>query len=110
MRDQHIRTIGLQCDQYPTATFVLSEPLSLPAGALGGRVLDTSVTGVFNIHGTSRKETVPLQMTPSNATIQAVGSLTFPWSTFNMAAPSVDGFVNVSGEATMEFDFRLQRV
>ncbi len=109
MRDQHIRTIGLQSDQYPTATFVLSEPFSLPASALSGRVFDTSVTGVFNIHGTSRRETVPLQMTLSDTTIEAVGSLTFPWSTFNMTAPSVDGFVNVSGKATMEFDLRLGR-
>lgn len=67
------------------------------------------MTGVSNIHGTSRKESAPLQMTPSNVTIQAVGSLTFSWSAFNMTAPSVDGFVNVPGETTMEFDFRLQR-
>jgi YceI-like domain len=109
MRDQHIGTIGLRSDEYPTATFVLSEPLSLPASALSGRVVDAAVRGVFNIHGTARTETVPLQMSFSNTTIQAAGSLTFPWSTFNMTAPSVAGFVNVSDKATMEFDLRLQR-
>jgi hypothetical protein len=41
--------------------------------------------------------------------IQAVGSLTFPWSEFNMTAPSVGGFVNVTDRATMEFDLHLQR-
>ena len=109
MRDQHIRAIGLQSDEYPTATFVLSDPLSLPSSALSGRVVDVRVTGVFNIHGTARTETVPLQTALSNTTIHAVGSLTFPWSTFNMTAPSVAGFVSVSGKATMEFDLRLQR-
>jgi len=109
MRDEHIQTIGLQSATYPTATFVLSKPLRLPAGALDGRALSTSVTGVFKIHGTSRKETVPLQLALSSTAIQAVGSLTFPWSAFNMTAPSVAGFVNVAGEATMEFDLRLQR-
>jgi len=109
VRDQHIRTIGLQSGEYPTATFVLSDPLVLSSGALSGRVVDVPVTGVFNIHGTSRRETVPLQMSLSNTTIEAVGSLTFPWSAFNMTAPSVGGFVNVSGTATMEFDLRLER-
>jgi len=37
-----------------------------------------------------------------------VGSLTFPWSEFNMTAPSVGGFVTVTGHATMEFDLHLQ--
>ncbi len=109
MRDQHIRTIGLQSDLYPNATFVLSDPLTLPASALSGHVVDASVTGVFNIHGTARRETVPLQIQLSGEMIQATGSLTFPWSRFNMTAPSVGGFVNVSGKATMEFDLRLRR-
>ena len=109
MRDQHIRTIGIQSATYPTATFVLSTPLTLPASAVSGNVVHTSVTGVFNIHGTSRRETVPLEMRLSNSEIQAVGSLTFPWSEFNMTAPSVGGFVSVTNHATMEFNLRLKR-
>jgi hypothetical protein len=72
-------------------------------------VVHTSVTGVFNIHGTSRRETVPLEMRSSSSEIDAVGSLTFPWSEFNMTAPSVGGFVSVTNHATMEFDLRLKR-
>ena len=109
MRDQHIRTIGIQSATYPTATFVLSTPLTLPTSAVNGDVVHTSVAGVFNIHGTSRRETVPLEMRLSNSEIQAVGSLTFPWSEFNMTAPSVGGFVSVTNHATMEFDLRLKR-
>jgi len=109
MRDQHIQTIGIQSATYPTATFVLSSPLTLPASALSGDVVHTSVTGVFNIHGTSKHETVPLEIRLSNSEIQAVGSLTFPWSEFNMTAPSVGGFVTVTNHATMEFDLRLMR-
>ncbi len=109
MRDQRIHTIGLDSDKYPTATFVLSTPMTLPTSALTGHVVRALATGVFNIHGTSKRETVPLQMSLSNNTIEAVGSLTFPWSEFNMTAPSVGGFVNVTDKATMEFDLHLQR-
>jgi polyisoprenoid-binding protein YceI len=93
MRDQHIRTIGLQSDTYPTATFRLTAPVVLPASALDGRIVRSSVTGVFNIHGTSRTERLPMQLRLSRSTLEAAGSLTFPWSRFNMTAPSVGGFV-----------------
>jgi hypothetical protein len=108
-RDEHIQTIGLQSATYPKATFTLSSPVRLPASALSGRAVHASATGVFDIHGTSRRLSVPLQMRVTNSTIEAVGSLTFPWSEFNMTAPSIGGFVNVSGAATMEFDLHLRR-
>ena len=109
LRDEHIRTIGLQSATYPKATFVLSTPLTLPASALSGRVVDVSVTGVVTIHGTAKRLAIPLQIRLSSSRIQAVGSLTFPWGEFNMTAPSVGGFVNVTDMATMEFDLNLLR-
>jgi polyisoprenoid-binding protein YceI len=110
MRDQHIQTIGIQSATYPKATFVLSRPVTLPASALDGQTIHTSVTGVVTIHGTAKRLSIPLQMRLSRSKIQAVGSLTFPWGLFNMSAPSVGGFVNVSSKATMEFELALARV
>jgi polyisoprenoid-binding protein YceI len=109
MRDEKIHQIGLESDRYPTATFALSSPIPLPASALSGTVVHVSATGVFNIHGVSKRETFPLEMTVSAGTLAAAGSLTFPWSEFGMTAPSLGGFVNVTGKATMEFDLRLAR-
>jgi polyisoprenoid-binding protein YceI len=109
LRDEHIRTIGIQSATYPKASFVLSTPLTLPASALRGGVVDVSVTGVVTIHGTARRLTIPVQMRLGSSRIQAVGSLTFPWGEFDMTAPSVGGFVNVTDMATMEFDLDLKR-
>jgi polyisoprenoid-binding protein YceI len=109
MRDQHIQTLGIQSATYPTATFKLSSPVALPASALSGKDVTVSVTGVFDIHGTARTETLPVAVRLSDSTVEAVGSLTFPWSEFGMTAPSVDGFVSVTDKATMEFDLDLQR-
>jgi hypothetical protein len=99
----------LESDRYPTATFALSTPLTLPASALGGQVAHVSATGVLNIHGRSRRETIPLELTLSGSTLQAAGSLRFPWSDVGMSAPSIGGFVTVTDKAAMEFDLRLQR-
>lgn len=109
MRDERIHSIGLESDRYPTATFVLSSPVAVSVSALSGRVAHVSASGTFDIHGTSRQETLPLEMSLSGSTLQAAGALTFPWSAFNMTAPSVGGFVNVTERATMEFDLRLTR-
>ena len=109
MRDEKIHEIGLESSRYPTATFVLSGPITLPASATNGGVGRTSATGIFDIHGTSKQETLPVELSVSGSTLRAAGALTFPWSEFGMSAPSVGGFVTVTGKATMEFDLRLQR-
>jgi polyisoprenoid-binding protein YceI len=109
MRDEKIHEIGLESNRYPTATFVLSTPVTLAKRTVTGRVARVSVTGVFNIHGTSKRETLPVEITLAGSTLDAAGSFTFPWSEFGMTAPSVGGFVNVTGKATMEFELRLQR-
>jgi polyisoprenoid-binding protein YceI len=109
VRDEKIHEIGLESNRYPTATFAISTPATVSASALKGTVAHVSVTGTFNIHGTPRKETIPVEMSLSGSTFEAAGSLTFPWSEFGMTAPSIGGFVNVTEKATMEFDLRLQR-
>ncbi len=109
MRDQRIHEIGLESSRYPSATFALSAPLTVSVSALKGKVAHVSVSGTFTIHGTSKKETLPVEMSLSRSTLQAVGSLTFPWSEFGMSAPSIGGFVNVTEHATMEFDLNLTR-
>jgi polyisoprenoid-binding protein YceI len=109
MRDERIRTIGLQSDTYPTATFRLTSPITLPADAQGISAASVSATGVLTIHGTSKTVTIPLELRLTGSAIEAVGSLTFPWSEFGMTAPSVGGFVNVTNKATMEFDLHLKR-
>ena len=104
-----LHEIGLESSRYPTTTFVLSAPVTLTATALAGHVVHVSATGVFDIHGTSKRETFPVELSLAGSTLQVVGSLTFPWSEFGMTAPSVGGFVNVTDKPTMEFDLRLQR-
>jgi polyisoprenoid-binding protein YceI len=108
MRDEKIHEIGLESDRYPTATFVLSSPVTIARSAVSGHVARSTVTGVFTIHGTSKSETLPVEFTLSGTTLEAAGSITFPWSEFGMSAPSIGGFVNVTEKATMEFDLRLQ--
>jgi polyisoprenoid-binding protein YceI len=107
MRDERIHEIGLESSRYPNATFVLTRAIAVPASAIKGNVARVPLTGIFNIHGVAKQETLPAEVSLSGATFEAVGSLTFPWSEFGMTAPSVGGFVDVTETATMEFDIHL---
>jgi polyisoprenoid-binding protein YceI len=107
MRDEKIRQIGLESERYPTAVFALSSPLRLSRKAIEGRVAHVRATGTFEIHGVTKPETLPLELSLAGSTFEAAGSLTFPWGEFAMTAPSIGGFVNVTQSATLEFDLRL---
>jgi polyisoprenoid-binding protein YceI len=107
MRDNRIHSIGLESDRFPTATFVLTAPLTLPASATSGTAVHVSATGKLTIHGVTKTETIPLDARISGSQIEVVGSITFGWGDFGMQAPSIGGFVSVTDSATMEFDLKL---
>ena len=109
MRDRRIHQMGLESDRYPTATFKLTNPIVLPATATTGQTVHVSATGDLTIHGTTTSVTIPMDAQLSGSQIQVVGSLTFPFSEFNMVPPSIGGFVNVQDNATMEFSLLLQK-
>jgi polyisoprenoid-binding protein YceI len=109
LRDEKLHSVGIESDTYPTATFVLRRPIDLPRTSPAGSAFHASATGALSLHGVTRRETIPLSMRLSGAQLEAVGSITFPWSDFEMTAPSIAGFVNVTARATMEFDLRLAR-
>src|SRR6266851_1836653 len=109
MRDRRIHQMGLESDRYPTATFKLTNPIVLPATAATGQTVHVSATGDLTIHGTTKSVTIPMDAQLTGSQIQVVGSLTFPFSEFNMVPPSIGGFVSVQDNATMEFSLLLQK-
>lgn len=109
MRDQRVHTLGLQTDAYPTASFQLAQPISLPASATAGQVVKVTATGPLTMHGVTRTESIPLSLRLSGSTFEVVGSISFPWSEFGMSAPDFGDFVTVDNTATMELDLKLVR-
>ena len=106
-RDQRIHSQGLESDRYPTATFTLTSPITLPADAASGQTIHVSATGDLTIHGVTRSVTIPIDARLNGAKIELVGSITFPFSDFGMTPPSIGGFVSVQPSATMEFQLVL---
>lgn len=109
MRDQRIHQMGLESNRYPTATFKLTSPIVLPVAATTGQTVHVSATGDLMIHGVTKNVTIPMDARLTGTQIEVVGSITFPFSDFNMVPPSIGGFVTVENNATMEFDLKFQK-
>ena len=101
-RDNRIRTIGLESDLFPTATFVLADAIDVPAEALTGATVTVTLTGDLTIHGVTKRVSIPGEARLNDDRIEIVGSLTFPFSDFGMTPPNVGGFVQVEDDATLE--------
>lgn len=109
MRDNRIRSMGLESSRYPTASFASASPITVPAGSATGAAVNTQVTGDLTIHGVTRRVTIPVQAQINGGRIEVVGSLSFPFSDFGMTAPSIGGFVSVENTATLEFQLFFDR-
>lgn len=108
-RDNRIRTMGLESDQFPTGSFVLTETIDVPADALTGSTVDVTLIGDLTIHGVTRSVSIPAQARLNGDRIEVVGALTFPFSDFGMTPPDVAGFVQVEDNATLEVLLSLVR-
>lgn len=103
-RDNRLRTEGLQTDSFPTATFVLTQPIEVPAAAVTGTVSDLSLVGDLTLHGVTQAVSIPAQAQLVDGTIQVQGSITFPLADYDIVAPNIGGFIiSIADEGTLEF-------
>jgi polyisoprenoid-binding protein YceI len=103
-RDNRLRNEGLETDSFPTATFVLTAPVEVPAAALTGTASDVTPTGDLTVHGVTKSVQIPAQAQLVDGTIQVAGSITFPLSDYGIVAPNIGGFiVSIADDGTLEF-------
>ena len=103
-RDNRLRSEGLQTDQYPTATFKLTQPVAIPSAALAGTASDITLVGDLTLHGVTKSVSIPAQAQLVDGQIQVAGSITFPLSDYSITAPNIGGFiVSIADQGTLEF-------
>jgi polyisoprenoid-binding protein YceI len=103
-RDNRLRSEGLQTDQFPTATFTLTQPVEVPAAALAGTATDVTLVGDLNLHGVTTSVEIPAQAKLADGTVQVLGSVTFALSDFGIEAPNVGGFIiSIADQGALEF-------
>lgn len=108
-RDNKMRTIGLETDEFPQATFAAAGPIEIPADAVDGKAVTVQAEGDMTMHGVTKKVTIPLQVQRNGSQVQIVGNYEFSWSDFGMTAPSLPPFVSVTGNPKLEFALKLSK-
>ena len=69
-RDNRLRNEGLQTDQFPTATFTITQPVHASAAALSGTPTDLTLIGDLTLHGVTKSVEIPAQAQLTDGRIQ----------------------------------------
>ncbi len=109
MRDNRLRTQGIETNTYTTSTFTLTQPVALPAAVTSGTAVDVKLHGDLTLHGVTKTVDIPAKAQLNGSLIQVVGSLTFPFSDFGIVAPNIGGFVAVQDNGALEFLVNLTK-
>ena len=108
-RDGQLSSRGLETDTFPTATFALTEPISLPDGAGENGPVTVQATGDLTIHGVTREVTIDLEAEVIDGAAAVVGQAPVKLTDFEIEAPTGFRVLSINDEATFEFQLFFTR-
>ncbi len=108
-RDDKVQS-ALGTGEFPTATFVLTEPIELGASAASGEAVTVQATGELTIHGVTTPVTIPLDAQVVGDNIVVVGSLDIVFADYGVSVPSAPVVVSAEDHGVVELQLFLTRV
>jgi polyisoprenoid-binding protein YceI len=109
MRDNRIKTLGLESEQFPESKFVLNEPIDFETVPEPGETVRARAVGDFTLHGVTKRVTIPVEARWDGRDVQVVGHLPVVFADYDMDAPNIAGFVSVKDEGEMEFQIFFRK-
>ena len=107
-RDRQVNTRILDTATYPTATFVLKEPITLTPEVLAGSELTVNTTGTLTLRGVTKDIAVTLIARLVDDVIEVNGSIELVFADWSIPDPSIPGIV-VKDRGQLEFLIRFAR-
>lgn len=89
--------------KYPTGIFTLTRPISLVPVPAAGAIRHYTASGSLTLHGTTRTVTFPVQAELVNGRIEVTGQIPIQFADYNIANPSLAGFVTTQTHGILEF-------
>jgi polyisoprenoid-binding protein YceI len=102
-RDGQFQQRIMDTASYPTATFVLAQPVGLPSVPADGATLDAKARGRLTLHGTAREVTVAVTARRSGDRFQVSGQIPITFADWNIPNPSFGGLVTTEDQGQIEF-------
>ena len=87
---------------YPTATFVLTDPIALGGIPAAGTIKQYPATGNLTLHGVTKPVTFTVSTERVGSRIDVLAEIPILFSNWNIANPSIGGFVTTHNSGTLE--------
>lgn len=102
-RDNALETRGIETEQFPTATFAITQPIAVE---LGDEPFQTDATGDLTLHGVTQEVTMSLEGQLLDSGIEVVGSTDIAMADYDIEPISL-GFVTTSDTGVVELKLLL---
>ncbi|MDH3300564.1 MAG: YceI family protein [Acidimicrobiia bacterium] len=100
---------ALDTNNFPTATFVLTEPIDLGSDPASGEPVSATAVGDLTIHGVTNPVEVAIDAQLVGDTIAVVGSTDVVFADYGVNAPSARVVVSLDDFGIIEFQLFLTR-
>jgi polyisoprenoid-binding protein YceI len=101
-RDNQFRGRIMAADEYPTATFTLTDAIDLGTEAVEGATVAVDIVGDLTMRGVTRQVTASVEARLDEGRIGIVGSIPVVFTDFGIVDPSLPGIV-VEPDGLVEF-------
>jgi polyisoprenoid-binding protein YceI len=101
-RDNQFKGRIMSADEFPTATFTLTEPIELGVEAADGAAVTTNATGELTLRGTTQPVTFEVTAKMENGLIGVQGSIPVVFADYGIANPSTGG-ITTEDNGLVEF-------
>jgi polyisoprenoid-binding protein YceI len=103
LRDGQFNGRIMETDAFPTATFVLTEPIVLDElPAVGGDAVTATATGDLTLHGVTNSVTFEVTVQAGDGIVGVLGSIPIAFADYGIADPS-GGPAQVGDDGELEF-------
>ena len=103
-RDSQFRGRIMDTATYPTATFTLTSPITLPDEATSGTEFTVNATGDLSLRGTTKSVTFPLEAQLTNGAVRVAGTINVVFADWSIPNP---GFGGITTEDNGDLEFLL---
>jgi polyisoprenoid-binding protein YceI len=107
-RDRQVNTRILDTVNFPTAKFVLKEPIALTPEALAGSDFSVETTGTLTLRGVTKDVSVKLVARLVDDVVEVNGSIEIVFADWSIPDPSISAIV-VEDRGLLEFLLRFKR-
>ncbi len=109
-RDRYMKTMGLETDTFPEATFSADGPVTIPAEATEGETVTVDVPGKLTIHGVTNEATIPLSARLNDGQIEVVGSYELTLDDYEIPELLFAQAIDIADQGTLELHLFLSKV